>query len=100
MSFTKNSTGKKKVVLVAERLQEMQHCKTSLRPPQREAAVRSLISDAPFPCAASETRRFCRHRLDADKTISANKLTENFSLNNHPALHFSLIHIPEGRLIH
>lgn len=63
----KNFAGKKKVIFTAEDLKKRGTANPASLPSRKKPAVLSLISDVPFPCAASETRRFCHYRLDAEK---------------------------------
>lgn len=65
--LTKKLCRKKKVILTAQRLTEMQCGKPSLPPLQRAACCSRAQLRYALPCAASEMRHFCHHHPDAEK---------------------------------
>lgn len=58
---------KKKVILTAQRLTEMQRGKARLPPLQKAACCSQAQLRYALPCAASEMRHFCHHHSDAEK---------------------------------
>lgn len=58
---------KKKLIVTAQRLREMQCGKPSLPPLQKAACCSQAQLRYALPCAASEMRHFCNHHPDAEK---------------------------------